>query len=45
MTERGKETVSVPALLRMKREGEKIGMLTAYDYHTCLLYTSDAADE
>lgn len=44
MTERGRETVSVPALLRMKREGEKIGMLTAYDYHTARILDRAGAD-
>ena len=44
MTERGREIVSVPALLGMKREGEKIGMLTAYDYHTARILDRAGAD-
>ncbi|MDN5697705.1 MAG: 3-methyl-2-oxobutanoate hydroxymethyltransferase [Rubrobacter sp.] len=44
MTERGREIVSVPGLLRMKREGEKIGMLTAYDYHTARILDRAGAD-
>lgn len=44
MTERGKEIVSVPGLLRMKRGGEKIGMLTAYDYHTARILDRAGAD-
>ena len=36
--------VTTHRLIEMKQRGEKISMLTSYDY-TCLLYTSDAADE
>ena len=36
---------TVATFKKMKNEGTKISMLTAYDYSTCLLYTSDAADD
>ena len=34
-----KKKVTVKTFVEMKRDGNKIAMLTAYDY-TCLLYTS-----
>ena len=46
--------VTTHRLIEMKQRGEKISMLTAYDYSMaklidqagiCLLYTSDAADD
>ena len=37
--------VTTHRLVEMKQRGERISMLTSYDYTTCLLYTSDAADE
>lgn len=44
MAERGRDAVSIPGLLKMKRGGEKIGMLTAYDYPTARILDRAGAD-
>lgn len=44
MAERDRSMVSVPGLLEMKRRGEKIGMLTAYDYPTARILDRAGAD-
>lgn len=44
MAERDRSVVSVPGLLEMKRRGEKIGMLTAYDYPTARILDRAGAD-
>lgn len=44
MSERGREIVSIPRLLEMKHRGEKIGMLTAYDYPTARILDRAGAD-
>lgn len=44
MAERGREAVSVPRLQEMKRGGEKIGMLTAYDYPTARILDRAGTD-
>lgn len=44
MAERGRDVVSIPGLLGMKRKGEKIGMLTAYDYPTARILDRAGAD-
>jgi 3-methyl-2-oxobutanoate hydroxymethyltransferase len=44
LAERDRSVVSVPGLLEMKRRGEKIGMLTAYDYPTARILDRAGAD-
>lgn len=44
MAERDRSVVSVPGLVEMKRRGEKIGMLTAYDYPTARILDRAGAD-
>ena len=38
------EKVTIPKLLKMKREGEKITMITAYDYPTAMMADSAGVD-
>lgn len=44
MAESGRDRVSVPGLLGMKRGGEKIGVLTAYDYPTARILDRAGTD-